>query len=79
MWKAHKLAGDPHDSLDLKVGNRCRAVADLPGVPAGTEGRVTLAAGFQWRRYRVRFDNGVELGFLDERHIERRRRRAARR
>ena len=70
QWKAHKLAGEARDSLKLKLGQRCRAHTALPGVPAGTLGTVTLTGGFQWLRYRVLFDNGVELGFLDDRHIE---------
>ena len=36
----------------------------------GTEGKVILANGFNWQRYRVLFDNGAELGDLDQRHIE---------
>lgn len=42
-----------------------KATVDLPGVPAGTNGRVKLVNGFTWRRYWVFFDNGVELGQLD--------------
>jgi hypothetical protein len=38
---------------------------DLPGVPAGTRGRVYLVEGFTWTRYRVLFDNGVDIGSLD--------------
>jgi hypothetical protein len=38
---------------------------DLPGVPAGTKGRVYLVEGFTWTRYRVLFDNGVDIGSLD--------------
>jgi hypothetical protein len=38
---------------------------DLPGVPAGTRGRVYLVDGFAWTRYRVLFDNGVDIGSLD--------------
>jgi hypothetical protein len=37
----------------------------LPGVPAGTRGRVYLVEGFTWTRYRVLFDNGVDIGSLD--------------
>ena len=70
QWKAHKLAGQARDGLDLKLGQRCRALNDLPGVPAGTPGKVILTQGLQWLRYHVLFDNGVELGFLDERHLE---------
>jgi hypothetical protein len=42
-----------------------RNLDDLPGVPAGTRGRVYLVEGFTWTRYRVLFDNGVDIGSLD--------------
>jgi hypothetical protein len=70
FWKPHKLAGEAHDGLVLELGQRVQAKVDLDGVPAGTRGTVMLTGGFSWLRYRVLFDNGVELGFLDERHIE---------
>jgi hypothetical protein len=41
------------------------AATDLPGVPAGTPGKVFLVSGVTWIRYRVRFENGVEIGTLD--------------
>ena len=76
FWKPHALS-KPHDGqLDLKLGDRVRATVDLVDqrggrdVPAGTEGRVILANGFNWQRYRVLFDNGGELGDLDHRHLE---------
>ncbi len=40
-------------------------IDNLPGVPAGTKGRVYLVEGFAWTRYRVLFDNGVDIGSLD--------------
>jgi len=70
VWDPHKLAGDLPPSVDLTLGQRARAKVDLPRVPAGTEGTVVLADGFAWKRYRVFFDNGVEVGFLDGRHLE---------
>jgi len=70
VWDPHKLAGEPPPALALSLGQRASAKVDLPRVPAGTEGTVVLADGFAWRRYRVLFDNGVELGFLDGRHLE---------
>ena len=36
---------------------------------AGTEGKVILANGFNWQRYRVLFSNGLELGDLDHRNV----------
>lgn len=53
------------DNDELKVRAKVVAAEDLPGVPAGTEGRVTLKNGFRWTRYRVEFDNGVGVGSLD--------------
>jgi hypothetical protein len=44
---------------------------DLPGVSAGTPGKVLMAVGITWFRYRVLFANGVERGQLDERHLVR--------
>lgn len=57
---AKKRVGDEllfHDKVVAKV--------DLPGVPAGTPGKVTLKNGFRWIRYRVLFSNGVDRGSLD--------------
>lgn len=69
-WKPHSLAKPHSDQIDLRLRDTVRAIADLPGVPESTDGRVILANGFNWQRYRVLFDNGVELGDLDHRHIE---------
>ncbi|HEY6532030.1 MAG TPA: hypothetical protein VIY72_06985 [Acidimicrobiales bacterium] len=41
------------------------AVVDLPGVPAGTFGKIWYAAGVTWIRYHVQFENGVELANVD--------------
>ena len=85
MWKPHSLARPHEGQLDLRMGDRVRASVDLPGVAAGTTGKVILANGFNWQRYRVRFETGVELGDLDHRNLEpigraaRRLARAARR
>jgi len=70
VWDKHKLAGEAQPGIDLTLRQRVRAKVDLPKVPTGTEGTVILADGFAWRRYRVLFDNGVEVGFLDGRHLE---------
>jgi hypothetical protein len=69
QWKPHALASPQTEQLDLDRGDRVEAKVDLPGVPAGTPGKVILANGFNWLRYRVRFDNGAELGDLDARHL----------
>lgn len=68
-WKPHALASPHTDQLSLKIGDRVTSTVELDGVPTGTEGRVLLANGFNWQRYRVAFANGVELGDLDHRHL----------
>ena len=70
FWKPHSLAKPATDQLDLRMNDRVRAIVDLPGVAVGTVGKVILANGFNWQRYRVVFTNGAELGDLDQRHIE---------
>ena len=55
--------------IDLDRHEKVRANIDLPGVPAGTRGKVLQKTGVTWIRYRVLFDNGVEAGLLDGRHL----------
>jgi hypothetical protein len=49
----------------LRRSEKVVAAVDLVGVPAGTPGRVILVDGFRWVRYRVLFDNGLDVGSLD--------------
>lgn len=58
-------------ATEFRRNERVKALDDLPGVPAGTEGRVELVAGFAWTRYRVAFDNGPDLGSIDGKHLSR--------
>ena len=67
------MRGASGPELNLKPGQRVVAIVDLDGVPKGTTGKVLLANGFNWKRYRVLFENDVEVGHLDGRHIERRK------
>lgn len=50
----------------FKRKQKVESLIDLPGVPAGTRGRVLLTAGITWKRYFVKFENGVELSSIDE-------------
>ena len=68
-WKPHALASPHADQIDLRLGDKVEASVDLHGVPAGTKGKVILANGFNWQRYRVLFSNGVEIGDLDHRSL----------
>ena len=69
-WKPHALAKPHADQLDLRVGDHVTSTTELHDVAEGTAGRVLLANGFNWQRYRVLFTDGTELGDLDQRHIE---------
>ncbi len=69
LWKPHSLAKPHADQINLRLGDQVVATVDLDGVAAGSEGKVILANGFNWQRYRVLFSNGVELGDLDARQI----------
>jgi hypothetical protein len=57
---AKRLAPD-----EFKRGETVKTLDPLPGVPAGTAGRVYLVDGFAWTRYRVLFTNGIDVGTLD--------------
>ena len=69
-WKPHSLANPHEGQLNLSMGDSVRSTIELNGVATGSEGKVILANGFNWLRYRVRFANGVEVGDLDQRNIE---------
>ncbi|MEY3690905.1 MAG: hypothetical protein RJB57_560 [Actinomycetota bacterium] len=69
FWKPHSLANPHQGQINLRIGDTVEATVDLDGVPAGTGGKVILANGFSWLRYRVLFANGVEMGDLDHRNI----------
>jgi len=64
--------GSGPDADRLRKREKVVAAVDLPGVPAGTPGRVVLEAGFRWFRYWVRFENGVEMGSVGREKLMRR-------
>lgn len=49
----------------FRRNERVVAAYDLPGVPERTGGKIKMVSGFEWQRYWVFFDNGVQLGSLD--------------
>ena len=61
----------PDRASPLKRKDRVVAAVDLPGIPAGTTGKVFFVAGFEWIRYWVRWDNGVERGSINRKHLVR--------
>jgi hypothetical protein len=52
------------------MGDTVSLTTEVDGLPVGFEGKVILANGFNWLRYRVRFANGTEIGDLDHRHLQ---------
>ncbi len=54
-----------------KRGTKVRLVDDIPGHPAGSEGKVALANGFAWKRYWVRFTDGESIGHIDHNSLVR--------
>jgi hypothetical protein len=50
---------------EFKRDDTVKTLDPLPGVPQGEKGRVYLVDGFAWTRYRVLFDNGVDIGSID--------------
>lgn len=69
LWKPHALANPHQGQINLRVGDKVVAKAGIDDAPEGTEGKVILANGFNWLRYRVLFTNGNEIGDLDHRNI----------
>ncbi|MDZ7678771.1 MAG: hypothetical protein U5K29_09475 [Acidimicrobiales bacterium] len=62
---------DTAEVAPLRRRQKVRAAFDLPGVPAGTPGKVALVNGFgPWIRYRVIFDNGVDRGNVLREELE---------
>jgi hypothetical protein len=70
LWKPHALANPHEGQINLRRGDKVVTTVDLDGAPQGTEGKVILAKGFNWLRYRILFVNGTEIGNLDHRHLE---------
>ncbi|MFN0028233.1 MAG: hypothetical protein ACKV2O_13790 [Acidimicrobiales bacterium] len=55
----------------FRKGDSVRATEDLAGVPVGTTGKVKLVNGLTWTRYWVFFDNGTDLGSIDQKALVR--------
>jgi hypothetical protein len=56
---------------EFRRNERVVALQDLPGIPAGTPGKVELVNGLTWIRYRVAFENGVDRGSIDSAYLAR--------
>lgn len=69
IWKPHALANPHQGQISLRIGDKVTAKDGIDNVPEGMPGKVILANGFNWQRYRVLFENGAEIGDLDHRHL----------
>lgn len=47
-----------------KRGEKVRLLEDIPGYPAGTTGKISVANGITWKRYWVRFADGNAVGHV---------------
>ena len=63
----------PTKTIDDALVRKDRVVAavDMPGIPAGTKGKITFVEGFTWVRYWVRFENGVVRGSINRNKLVR--------
>lgn len=59
------------DTTPFRRKDEVIAAVDMPGIPAGTRGRVTMVSGLEWIRYWVRFENGVVRGSINRSKLAR--------
>jgi hypothetical protein len=52
------------DDVVFKKHQKVVAARDLPGIAAGTPGKILLINGLSWVRYRVLFEGPIERGML---------------
>ena len=57
------------DTSHLAPKTRIVATTKLPGVPEGTPGKLGRAVGLTLTRYRVSFDNGVDISSVTHFHL----------
>lgn len=70
MVTVEEISREIGNVAELKRKSKVVAFDDLPGVPAGTAGKITLVNGWDtWVRYRVLFDNGVDLGSINRPYL----------
>jgi hypothetical protein len=53
------------DDVVFKQHQKVVAAHDLPGIAAGTPGKILLINGLSWVRYRVLFEGRIERGMLN--------------
>lgn len=53
------------EARDIVKNDVVELIEDLPGIPAGTLGKVLMVVGFTWLRFNVLFTNGINIGQID--------------
>ena len=62
---APRIITPADEARDIVKNDVVELIEDLPGIPAGTLGKVMMVTGFTWVRFNVLFTNGVNTGQID--------------
>lgn len=62
---APRIITPADEARDIVKNDVVELIEDLPGIPAGTLGKVMMVTGFTWVRFNVLFTNGVNIGQID--------------
>ena len=62
---APRIITPADEARDITKNDIVELLEDLPGVPAGTLGKVLMVTGFTWIRFNVLFTNSVNFGQID--------------
>ena len=62
---APRIIPPADEARDITKNDIVELIEDLPGVPAGTLGKVLMVTGFTWIRFNVLFTNSVNVGQID--------------
>ena len=63
--RAPSIITPADEARDITKNDIVELLEDLPGVPAGTLGKVLMVTGFTWIRFNVLFTNSVNVGQID--------------
>ena len=62
---APRIITPANEARDIVKNDVVELLENLPGVPAGTLGKVMMVTGFTWVRFNVLFTNNVNIGQID--------------
>lgn len=62
---APRIITPADEARDIVKNDVVELIEDLPGIPAGTLGKVMMVTGFTWVRFNVLFTNNVNIGQID--------------